>query len=464
MKKIFLFISVLLLSVVLIACNTGGGGGGGDEFPEQLTIWADNTYWGGANAELVKEMVSAYEEETGIKVVYEALPSLRDRINASFLGGESADVIIWDRWETPTYVEEDKLVNLTSYIEADGINLEDYQQVALAEMIAEGQVYGMPLDIDAWGYWVNKTMVREANAKLKAEGKPEVKELPTTWDELRETAIATTQFDDSGNMTVAGLNVNTPGAFYSFIQTAGGELLTKDANDKVIANFNNEYGRAVITYWYDLVHTHKVYDAGISSTVGGADDPFIAGKIAIQSNSLLNGAKFYDEYIGKPNKFEYEFIPFPKGPSQEFVESTGEEAGSNGGGLMGGFGLAVPVSSKNQKAAWNLIKWWVTDTEKVVRWSQISQLIPAKLSVIEELRAENIPNVRNVLDVLPQLKIRPQVQGYPSVETSVFMAEIPTVIFGDGYIRNNPTAADRINALLNAMEKKANETFRFSEM
>ena len=462
MRKWFLLIMTVLVATALVACDGGEQGGEGEEFPEQITIWADNTYWGGANEELVVEMVSAYEEETGIKVIYEALPSLRDRINGSFLGGEAPDVIIWDRWETPSYVREQKLVNLKQYIEADEIDLSDYQEVALAEMTYEGGIYGLPLDIDAWGYWVNKTMVNEANDRLRAAGKPEVKVLPTTWDELRDTAIATTQFDSSGKMTVAGLNVNTPGAFFSYMQTAGGKLLATNDKGQVVANFNNEYGHAVIKYWFELIHEHKVYDAGISSTVGGADDPFIAQKIAIQSNSLLNGAKFYDMYIG--DDFEYEFIPFPKGPSAEFVGTTGENAGSNGGGLMGGFGLAVPLSSKNQKAGYNLIKWWLTDTEKVVRWSEISQLIPAKLSVIEELRTKDIPNVRNVLDVLPDLKIRPQVDGYPSVETGVFMAVIPTVLFGDAFLKGNPELDDRIYALLASMERSANDTFRFAEL
>lgn len=462
MKKLFTLLTLLLFGVFLVACDGDSGGGQGDETPDKLTVWADNTYWGGENEKLVKTMLADYEEETGIKVVYEALPNLRDAINASFLGGETADVIIWDRWETSSYVKEDKLVKLNKFLESDNINLEEYQQEALGEMMVADGVYGMPLDVDAWGYWVNKTKVRAANEKLKAAGEPEVQELPRTWDELRETAIATTEFDSSGKMTVAGLNVNTAGSFFSYMQTAGGELLTVDEKGSPISNFNNEYGRAVITYWYDLIHTHNVFEAGFTSTVGGADDPFIAQKIVIQANSLLNGSHYYNEYIG--DQFEFEFIPFPKGPSSEFAEATGEEAGSNGGGLMGGFGLVIPDNSKSQKAAWNLIKWWITDTEKVVRWSEISQLIPAKLSVIEELKAKDIPNVRNVLEILPDLRVRPQVEGYTSVETGVFMAEIPTVLFADGYIKGNPTPAARINALLKAMERKANETFEYANI
>lgn len=429
----------------------------------KLVIWADNTYWGGENGKLVAEMVKLYSQETGIEVIYEAQPNLKDRITAAALGGETADIVIWDRWETVAFVQDDMLVDLKQFIEDDNISLDDYQQEAVSEMTYKQGVYGLPLDIDAWGYWVNKTMVKEANVKLQAENKPLVSELPSTWDEIRETAKAITQFDNNGKMTVAGMNVDTAGSFYSYIQTAGGQLLGENDQGIPIAKFNDKHGEAVIQFWYDLVHVHKVYESGvITDAVTPADDPFVKGQVGIQSNSLLNGSKFYAQYIG--DRFEYEFIPFPKGPSSEFAELTGHEAGSKVGGLMGGFGLVIPVTSKQHRAAWDLIKWWITDTDKVVKWAEISNLIPAKTAVIEELKNADIPNVRNVLDVLPYLKVRPRVEGYPSVETGVIMALIPTVLFGDGYVKGNATPQARIQALLKDMEKKANETFIYANM
>lgn len=428
---------------------------------KKLVIWADNTYWGGENGKLVAEMVKLYSQETGIEVIYEAQPNLKDRITAAALGGETADIVIWDRWETVAFVQDDMLVDLKQFIEDDNINLNDYQQEAVSEMQYRNGVYGLPLDIDAWGYWVNKTMVKEANEALPADQK--VSELPSTWDEIRDTAKAITKFDANGKMTVAGMNVDTAGSFYSYIQTAGGTLLSENDQGIPIANFNDKYGEAVIQFWYDLVHTHKVYESGvITDAVTPADDPFVKGQVGIQSNSLLNGSKFYAQYIG--DRFEYEFIPFPKGPSSEFAELTGLQPGSQLGGLMGGFGLVIPVTSKQHRAAWDLIKWWITDTDKVIKWAEISNLIPAKTAVIEELKNADIANVRNVLDVLPHLKVRPRVEGYPSVETGVIMALIPTVLFGDGYIKGNDTPQARIKALLRDMEKKANETFVYANM
>ena len=448
MKKLYSVMTVLMLSIVLVACGNGNGGstdGDGNENPDKLVVWADSTYWGGENGKLVAEMVKRYTDESGIEVVYEAQPDLDNKLRGASLGGESPDLIIWDRWQTVSYIQDGLLVNLDKYIEEDGVDTSEYQQEALNEMVLDDSVYGFPLDIDAWGYWVNKTLLNEAG----------ITELPKTWDEIRTAAIAMTKYEGS-TMVRAGMNMDTSGAFYSYLQTAGGKLLNDD--NKTVA-FNSDAGRAVLNFWYKLVHEDKVYDKSFASTQGGADDPFVTQRFAIQANSLLNGSQFYKTYIG--DNFEYEFIPFPQGPSTEY-ETVDNPAGSNHGGLMGGFGLAVPQSSKYKKAAWNLIKWWVTDTENQVLWSEISGLIPAKLEIINDPRMKEIPNVRNVIDSLQYIKARPKVPGYTAVETSVIMNKISSLLFEGGYVRGNDTVDKRVQAALNDMEKTANDILEFA--
>lgn len=464
MKKLLGSILTLSLSLSLIACGPGGDEVSSDiaseKTPEKLVVWSDSTYWGGENGKLVAEMVKLYTEDTGIKVIYEAQPDLKSKLRGAAFGGESPDLIIWDRWETVSFINEGRLVNLDQFIEEDNINLQDYQQVALDEMTHDGSVYGFPLDIDAWGYWVNKTMINQVNVERKAAGLPEVKVLPSTWDELRETAKAATKYDANGKVIRAGVNLNSAGSFFSYMQTAGGNLLSYDENGYATSAFNTEEGFSVLKYWYDMIHVDKVYDKALGSSQGGADDPFVTQRFAIEINSLLNGTQFYKEYV--KDAFEYEFIPFPKGPSTEFATAT-NLAGTNGGGLMGGFGLAVPATATYKRGAWDLIKWWITDSDKAMKWSEISNLVPAKLSIINDDRMKEIPNVRNILPVLADLKARPKVDGYPSVETSVFMAKITSLLFEDGYVRGNPTVDARIRACLADMEKTANEIFEFSQ-
>lgn len=420
--------------------------------PDKLVVWSDATYWGGENEKIIINMLNEYTKETGIKVEYVAQLDLATKMNAAPLGGESPDVLIWDRWQTKTYIEQNMLVCLDNYISEDGINTDDYQQVALKEMCDNEMVYGMPLDIDAWGYWVNKTALIEANITEVDHNGNTVAKLPKTWDELRDAAKKTTKYDSSGNIIRNGLNLDCSGSFFSYIQTAGGKMFNDDQSQVA---FNDEHGFAVLKYWYEMIHTDKVFNKDIMD-LGGTDDPFAQGRVVIQINSLLNGNALYRSIVG--DKFDYEFIPFPMGPSTEFATAN-NLAGTNTGGLMGGYGLTIPRTTKYPDHAWDLIKWWVTDN--ATKWAEISGLIPAKLTIISDPKLKDIPNVRNVIDILPYIKARPDVPGYPSIESGIIMSKITGLLFENAYSRGAQTSDDKIRACLKDMEQQANATLEF---
>jgi len=439
--------STAFFVVFLMACSmlfTGCGLFGDKVDKKDIVVWADATYWGGANEVIVSQMLSKYEEKNGIKVYFVPQSDLDTKLKSVANGAESPDVVIWDRWETVRYIDENRFVCIDDYLAKSNVNLNDYQAEATQEMAKNGKQYGLPLDVDVWGLWVNKTALKEAG----------IDKLPTTWDELREAAVALTVFEDKDSKTGmkrAGMNMKISGSFYSFLMTAGGDVLNSDGTRFTV---NNDYGRSVLEFFWKLVKEDKVFDEALA-TGGGASDPFLTQKIAIQVNSLLNGTNFYRSY--SDGSFEYEFIPFPKGPSAEFAH--GQTPNSFSGGMLGGFGLAIPVTSEKQDAAWDLINWWVCDTENAVEWSSLSGLIPAKMEIINKPEMKEIPNVRNVLEALPYLKARPKVSGYTAIETSVIMAKIDGLLFSNAY--RGATSADKINACLQDMEKSGNEILEF---
>lgn len=444
MKKIFLVLTATLLTLTLTACGLFGTGPGEND----LVIWANADYWGGTNGDVVIEFLETYTEETGIRVIFAPQADLDTRLKSAAIDGESPDVVIWDRWETVRYIAEDRFVRINDFMDASGVNIDEFQAEAAREMMSGSDIYGLPLDVDAWGFWINKTLLAEAG----------INALPTTWDEFEEAAIAMTKFEGD-KMVRAGMNMNISGLFYSFLQTAGGEILDL-SGDTPQAAFNSPEGEAVLTWFYEMVNTHKVYDFefGSSTQGGGVDDPFLTQRVAMQANSLLNGTSFYSTY--SDGSFDYEFVPFPKGPSADLSTPT-NPASSNGGGLMGGFGLAIPVTSTKHQAAWDLINYWVVEIENVERWAELSQLIPAKLEVINRPSMMDIPNVRNVLPVLDDLRARPQTPGYTSIETGVIMPLIDGFLFEGAYDRGNDTTLKKVQAALGAMERQANDILAF---
>lgn len=444
-KKLTCLVAVLLGLVCSLAGCADGGLFGDKVGDNDIVVWASSTYWGGANEVLVRQMMDKYEEKSGKKVYFVPQSDLDTKLKSVANGAESPDVVIWDRWETVRYINEDRFVCIDNYMQKSGVNAADFQAEALGEMSLGGKYYGIPLDVDVWGLWVNKTALHAAG----------IQKLPETWDELRTAANALTVYSNpqtKTGMTRAGLNMKLSGSFYPFLMTAGGQILSDDEKNFTV---DNDYGRAVLKYFWQLNNEDKVFDEALA-TGGGTSDPFLTQKIAIQVNSLLNGTNFYGQYAD--GTFEYEFVPFPKGPSTDFAPA-GVTPGEQNGGLMGGFGLAIPTTSEKKDAAWDLIDWWVCNTENAVEWSKLSGLIPAKLEIINDSSLQEVPNVRNAIKALPYLKARPTTHGYTAIETSVVMAKVDGLLFSNAY--RGATSEEKINACLKDMEKAGNEILEF---
>ena len=56
-KSIFAVIAAFLMSFTLFAAGCDGGVFGGGVGDDDLVIWANSTYWGGANELLVQQMM-----------------------------------------------------------------------------------------------------------------------------------------------------------------------------------------------------------------------------------------------------------------------------------------------------------------------------------------------------------------------------------------------------------------------
>ena len=236
MKKFTVFFVTLAMACSVLFSGCGLFGVKVDK--KDIIVWADATYWGGANEVIVSQMLSKYEAEKGIKVYFVPQSDLDTKLKSVANGAESPDVVIWDRWETVRYINENRFVCIDDYLSKSNVNLNDYLAEATQEMSKGGKQYGMPLDVDVWGLWVNKTA-------LKSVG---INKLPTTWDELRDAATALTVFEDPDaktGMTRAGMNMKISGSFYSFMMTAGGNVLNNDGTRFTV---NNDYGRSVLQY------------------------------------------------------------------------------------------------------------------------------------------------------------------------------------------------------------------------
>ena len=411
-KRRLILFCCLILSLVVLCSGCSGGSGKTDT--KELIIWGE---WTGENEKQVNKMLEKFNQESGIKAKYLPQQDMVTKFLTASVSGQVPDLIIWDRFMTSTYSSKNVILPINEYIEKENISLDDYFPQAIEELTYDDKLYGMPLNVDGWGLYVNKTLLKEKGLKT-----------PTTWEELRETAKALTVWEN-GKLKRAGLSMQQiPGLFYSWIQTAGGKMLN---DDQTTVAFNSKEGMEVLNFWNTLLNEDKVYQLGFESGLGEGVDAFVTGQVAMTWGPLLA----MEQYQKYSDQLEFEYIGFPAGP-------RGDQ-----GGLIGGFGLSIPTASKNHDASWELIKWWVVDEQNALEWAKISKTLPGNLKMAKDDYFTKDTNFSNAVKAMEVSKLRPTVPGYSSMESQVVWPQIQAFFEGQ----------QSAEETLKSMEEQGNE-------
>lgn len=171
------FRSVLTLSVLALVLVSLGAVSMAQDDVVTLTFWGD---WGGDGAEQFIAMADAFNEsQDGIRVEYVVQEDMITKFLTASTSGNAPDIMFWDRWRTSLYAPRGVLMPINDFMEADGVSQDDFYSEALRELSLDGNIYGLPLTVDARALFYNKTLLEEAGL-----------EPPTTWEELEEVATA----------------------------------------------------------------------------------------------------------------------------------------------------------------------------------------------------------------------------------------------------------------------------------
>jgi multiple sugar transport system substrate-binding protein len=272
---------------------------------------------------------------------------------------------------------------------------------AVRELSVGDQIYGLPLTVDARALFYNRALLEAAGV-----------EPPTTWEELREAAVALTQRAADGTLEVSGFTVADVGLFNMYLQQAGGSMLNED---NTATNFNNELGLSVLNFWGQLLNEDRVYELGFEAGLGEGQDAFVTGRVAMQYNGpwMLN---FYKSY---GDELDFGVVPPPAGPN-------GDQ-----GSVMGGFGLAISATTEQPDAAWEFVKWWLAEPANAVEWARVSSNIPGNLEALEDPFFQEDPYLKPFVDTLLVARIRPPVPGYAPMEGDALIPQLQLFMAGN---------------------------------
>ena len=134
------------------------------------------------------------------------------------------------------------------------------------------------------------------------------------------------------------------------------------------------------------------------------------------------------------------------------------EGGINGG-MLGGFGLAIPNPQANTGTypeeptetmlkAWEFMKWWAYDEGNSLEWTKVSASFPALLSLQTSEYIQSDPMMKTCADYAQYQKVRPGIPGWLFIQTNVFNINIPN------YFLNNVG----LQSVIDKMTEDADDT------
>jgi len=249
MKKLLKLLSIMFLTVVILAaCGNGDDGNGdngdnddngaavedngdngdaednddnGDEAAEpgeQVTIRF--SWWDGVPQEEVTFITAFEEANPDIRVEVVSIPDTdySQQINTMVLGGTAPDVILAFEVDLPRFAENDAIISLEPFLaESDLVDLDDFIP-AVAELTELTQgTYGLP-----WAYaghllYFNVDLFDEAGVDHPTED--------WTWEDFAEAAEALT-IPEEGQFGSDAITFG--GIWYSMFAAAGDNVISDD--------------------------------------------------------------------------------------------------------------------------------------------------------------------------------------------------------------------------------------------
>jgi multiple sugar transport system substrate-binding protein len=272
-------------------------------------------------------------------------------LSTGFIAGTAPDVITNHLSKYPEFAKNNLLVDLKPLIDRDKIDTKPFFADLLGVWARENKQYGLPKDWDTVGLIVNLTQAKKAGINLA-----QLQEM--TWNPKDggsfEKIVAALSFDKNGNNALSPNFDKKQVAVYGYLNPGAGGMAgqTEWSHFAASNGFKFQDKPWAKPYYYDdpklaetLSWLASLPAKGLSPSYQntkslGADALFVAGKVAIipQGSWMIN-------YFAANAKFDYAWIPLPKGP-------IGKRAT-----MLNGLADSIWVGSKVKEDAWKWVKY-----------------------------------------------------------------------------------------------------------
>ncbi|HHV13611.1 MAG TPA: ABC transporter substrate-binding protein [Clostridiales bacterium] len=231
-----------------------------DNASGDVTIWY---YWETeGHQKALNQLVQEFNDSQGnIKVEAKYVPfaDFKKQLSIGASANELPDIVIQDNPDTAAYAQMGIFADLTGKFDVS-----NYYPGPVNSCTLDGKLYGVPFGSNDLLLYYNKDMLDQAGCQV-----------PTTWEELLETAKKCTTDKVSGFAHSSVQNEEGTFNFLTWVWSTGATAY----------ELNSEGGIKALTMVKDLVDSGAMPKEAINWTQGDTMNQFISGNLAM----MLNG-------------------------------------------------------------------------------------------------------------------------------------------------------------------------------
>lgn len=324
MKKVYLFLSIIIFCTFFLILKT----------PRDSNVVSFASWGSQSETKILKELLSGFEEETGVKVDFIHIPqNYFQKIHLLFASNLEPDVVFINNHYLKMYTDANLLEDLTPLLE----NKNSYHQVAIECLSDNNKLYAIPRDISALVLYVNNDILEKENISINNKIHS-ISELKNILGKLTKKEHYALNYEED------------PLYWLYYLAANGGGALNKEANKIII---NSKESINALNLYSDFINKYNYIPTKAQVGSMTSAQMFINGKLAM----YLGGRWMYPKFK-ETITFNWHIIEFPSSEKEKvYVDASG---------------WAISKKSKNKENAIKLVKYLSSE-------ASINQLVKSGL-------------------------------------------------------------------------------------
>ena len=337
-----------MLCVAMVGMFAACGGGGGESADTSsgdasgaitINIWDSNQQAG--IQEICNDWTAQGNPEVKVEVV--DWDNYWTLLEAGASGGQLPDVFWMHSDYAQIYMENDVLLDLTSYIEKDGVDLGVYYPDITAIYQSDGKTYALPKDHDTIALLYNKALFDEAGVDYPTDD--------WTYEDMYEAAKTITEKTPDDTYGFACNTSNDQDGWYNYVYAYGGNIVNAEKTDTAIDSAEGKAGMEMV---------RKLLTVGTPQAVvaeSGTDSLFQSGKVAM----ITQGSWMINAFYTAENHADYAWAQIPYCDRNGDGKCQKDERWT----CYNGLGWAASAATANPDAAASLIEYLCSEEARV---------------------------------------------------------------------------------------------------